>query len=206
MGDCSTIINGYSYSGEELSECSDTALVTIKNFDRNGGFKVDGFKPLKIKNKVKDSQYVQLYDILIACTDLTQRAEVIGNPELILNTDGYQNLIMSMDLVKIEPNENIIGKYALLSMLNAGDFKQYAIGCVNGTTVLHLDKKAIPKYELKIVRNKQKLSKFNKNIKSLYELRSKILSENTQLSKVKNYLLPKLLFGEIDVSELELGS
>ena len=46
LTDVSEMQSGYSYKGDELTEASNNALVTIKNFDRNGGFKIDGYKPI----------------------------------------------------------------------------------------------------------------------------------------------------------------
>lgn len=69
-------VGGYSYKGNEL-RASDCAMATIKNFDRNGGFKLDGFKEIVPSEKLKAEQQVDLFDILVAHTDLTQNAEVI---------------------------------------------------------------------------------------------------------------------------------
>ena len=42
FSDIADFINGYSYQGDELQE-SNYAMATIKNFNRDGGFKLDGF-------------------------------------------------------------------------------------------------------------------------------------------------------------------
>lgn len=44
LSEVAHFIGGYSYNGEELTDSSNVAMATIKNFGRNGGFKVDGFK------------------------------------------------------------------------------------------------------------------------------------------------------------------
>ena len=84
LSDLATFVGGYSYKGTEL-QTSNCAMATIKNFDRNGGFKLDGFKEIIPSEKLKISQEVDLFDILVAHTDLTQNAEVIGNAELLLS-------------------------------------------------------------------------------------------------------------------------
>lgn len=93
-------LSGYSYKGNELQP-STTAMATIKNFVRGGGFKIEGFKEIVISKNIKEYQYVNLLDVLVAHTDLTQNAEVVGNPAIILSTAGYEKLIMSMDLTKV---------------------------------------------------------------------------------------------------------
>ncbi len=76
LSEVASFIGGYSYKGEELTDSSDVAMATIKNFGRNGGFKVDGFKDIIPSTKLKECQYVNMFDILVAHTDLTQNADV----------------------------------------------------------------------------------------------------------------------------------
>lgn len=116
--DIADIVNGYSYKGTELVNDSSIGMATIKNFDRNGGFKEDGFKPLN-PNKVKDSQYIEKFDVVVACTDLTQNADIIGNANLLLSKEKYEKIIISMDLVKIVPNSDIIDNFMIYSILNS---------------------------------------------------------------------------------------
>ena len=80
LSNIADFISGYSYKGNELVK-SPIAMATIKNFDRKGGFKLDGYKEILPSNKLKPAQHADLFDILIAHTDLTQNAEVIGNAE-----------------------------------------------------------------------------------------------------------------------------
>ena len=77
-------VSGYSYKGIELVE-SNIAMATIKNFDRKGGFKLDGYKEIAPSNKLKETQRAELFDTLVAHTDLTQNEEVIGNVEPIMS-------------------------------------------------------------------------------------------------------------------------
>ena len=133
--------SGYSYRGTDLSE-SNNAMVTIKNFDRNGGYKIDGLKEIIISERVKDHHYIETNDVVVAHTDLTQGAEIIGNPVMVLSKGKYNKLIMSMDVVKVTPKDRDIDNAFVYCLLKTDKFKQYALGYVNGTTVLHLSKKA----------------------------------------------------------------
>ena len=123
LKDLIKVVNGYSYKGSELADKSDIGLATIKNFERKGGFKEDGFKPLN-PQKIKEEQIVEKNDILVACTDLTQQADIIGNAVLLLGKVEYEKIIISMDLVKIIPKENI-DKYVVFSILNSREFKSF---------------------------------------------------------------------------------
>lgn len=48
------------------------------------------------------------------------------------------------------------------------------------------------------------LKQFENNVDSLMKLYNKNILENNFLNKLKNYLLPKLMNGEIDVENIEL--
>ena len=124
------------------------AMATIKNFDRKGGFKLDGYKEIIPSSKLKESQHAELFDTLVAHTDLTQNAEVIGNAEPVMSKSGYDDIIFSMDLVKVLPKKENVSKFLLAAILQDKKFKAHCLGYVNGTTVLHLSKKALPEYKL----------------------------------------------------------
>ena len=109
LAEIAEFISGYSYKGKELST-STIAMATIKNFDRKGGFKLDGYKEIKPSSKLKDNQVADLFDTLVAHTDLTQNAEVIGNAELVMSKSIYTKIVFSMDLVKVIPRNKKISK------------------------------------------------------------------------------------------------
>ena len=201
LKDLINVVNGYSYKGIELVDKSDTCLATIKNFDRKGSFKEDGFKPLN-PQRIKEEQIVEKNDILVACTDLTQQADIIGNAVLLLSNGKYKKIIISMDLVKIIPKDNI-NKYVIFSILNSKDFKNFALGYRSGTTVLHLNKKCFNDYKFKMPDNK-KLNIFSNIVRMNYERISSILEENRKLNELRDTLLPKLMNGEINLDKIKI--
>ena len=83
---------------------------------------------------------------MVAHTDLTQNADVIGNAEMILSKGSHNRILFSMDLVKVEPKQNFPYRYFLIALLQDNAFKSHCLGYVNGTTVLHLSKKALPDF------------------------------------------------------------
>ena len=195
-------IPGYSYKSSELSK-SNCAMVTIKNFNRNGGFKIDGLKEILPSQKLKNEQKAKIFDILVAHTDLTQNAEIIGNAEMILNTGKYSELIFSMDLVKVSPKSNL-SAFLILLLLKNKYFKSHCLGYVNGTTVLHLNKSALPEYEIAFPKNTNCLNILNNVVENIYKNIAKNNNENQRLSEIRDSLLPKLMSGEIDVSKVDI--
>jgi len=203
MNELVDIIGGYSYKGNELQE-STTAMATIKNFERSGGFKINGFKEIIPSPKAKQEQFLEKFDIIIAHTDLTQNADIIGNPALILHFGGYDRLIMSMDLVKVKSKNDYITYGLLYSIFADARFKSHALGYVNGTTVLHLSKKAIPEYKLALPHDFSILAKYGKSFDSLFAKEAEMMEETDRLATLRDTLLPKLMSGELKVNEIEI--
>ena len=196
-------VSGYSYKGTELTE-SNIAMATIKNFDRKGGFKLDGYKEIVPSSKLKDTQHAELFDTLVAHTDLTQNAEVIGNAEPVMSKSGYSDIVFSMDLVKVVPKNNHISKFLIAAILQDKKFKAHCLGYVNGTTVLHLSKKALPEYQLYLPNDLSALKPLDELVTALYKQISANIEEITKLEALRDTLLPKLMSGELDVSDIDL--
>ena len=193
------ISNGYSYTGKELLDTSAIGMATIKNFERKGGFKEEGFKDIE-PIKAKSIHYADKFDILVACTDLTQNADIIGNAVMLLNTGKYEKVVISMDLVKILPKKN---KYLVFSILNSKEFKNFALGYKTGTTVLHLNKNCFKDFNIKLP-DLDKIEKFEKIVEINYKKISSNLEENNTLTQLRDTLLPKLMNGEIDLDKIEI--
>ena len=184
--------SGYSYKSKELQK-SDIAMLTIKNFDRKGGFKMEGYKEIIPLKKLKNTQFAKPFDIFVAHTDLTQNAEVIGNAELLMGPMKHKSIIFSMDLVKVTPKDNRISKFLLAAILQNHRFKEHCFGYINGTTVLHLSKKALSDYQIILPKNLSDVVPLNSVIESMYRQISTNLAENIYLENIRNHLLLKIM-------------
>lgn len=202
LSDIAIFVGGYSYKGSEL-QISSTAMATIKNFGRQGGFKLDGFKEILPSSKLKETQKADLFDILVAHTDLTQNADVIGNAEMLLSKAGYLDVIISMDVVKVMPQKGI-SKFLLAALLKDNRFKQHCLGYINGTTVLHLSKKALPEFTFAFPNSVDTVNELTQTLECLYKKLASNIAENTRLVQLRDILLPKLMSGEIDVDKVSL--
>lgn len=196
-------VSGYAYKGSELQESS-IAMATIKNFDRKGGFKIDGYKEIIPSNKLKPEHHANLFETLVAHTDLTQNAEVIGNAEPILSFSGYDDIVFSMDVVKVIPKDTKVSKFLIAAILQTQQFKSHCLGYINGTTVLHLSKKALPEYSLMLPTDFSVLKPLDEVVTSMYKQMSLKLDENIHLSQLRDSILPKLMNGEIDISAVNI--
>lgn len=188
-------VTGCSYKSIDLNP-SNIALVTLKNFARDGSFRMDGFK--EYTGDYKKSQIVKQGDLVVAHTDITQEGDIIGNPVLIINPGQYKTLVITMDLMKVESTTEWLSKEFLYYLFKTPDFKFHCLGCSNGTTVLHMSRNAIPSYELKIP-NKEKVIAFTKRVRPIIEKKFTNIFQIRTLEKLRDTLLPKLMSGEVRI-------
>jgi type I restriction enzyme, S subunit len=195
LGKVLDITKGRSYTSSELAE-SITALVTLKSFNRGGGYKADGLKPFT--GKFKPEQILKPGELVIACTDITQNADVVGRPAIIPQQNLFTTLVASLDLWILRPNEQDLSVSFLYNLLRTVDYVNYIIGYASGTTVLHLSKDGIPNYQF-VKPSIPVFRAFNKFAKSIYERLNAMDIESRTLASIRDALLPHLLSGEVRV-------
>jgi len=185
-------IKGCSYKSEDLKE-SNCALITLKSVNRHGGYNEDGLK--SFSGKYKPEQIIEPGDVVVAHTDLTQNADVLGKPAIVRKSKSYDVLVASLDLSIIKLKQNYFTKNFLYFLLKSEDFQNHAFGYSNGTTVLHLDKKAVLEYEFPLP-PKNLILKFDTLANKIINLINKNVLEESILVKARNILLPKFFSGE----------
>ena len=79
------------------------------------------------------------------------------------------------------------------------EFKEHCLGCSNGSTVLHLNKIAIPSFEF-FIPNKEKIIEFTNVVKPIVEKQFKNKAQIRTLTTLRDTLLPKLMSGEVRVA------
>ena len=188
LRDIATFTSGYSYNSNELIN-SNWGLITIKCFNKNIGFKLDGFKGLSTRNTVKKEQIAEKYEIVIAHTDLTQNADIIGNAEIILNKNNYEKLIASMDLVILRPMS--VNKFLLYMLVHNPDFKKFSLGYCSGTTVLHLSKRALNEYLVYLPKDENITNKISCIVETIINKQAILIEQNLKLNRLKQLYLKK---------------
>ncbi|MEZ7756257.1 restriction endonuclease subunit S [Microbacterium paraoxydans] len=192
LGKLTNAVKGRSYKSAELAD-STTALVTLKSIDRNGGYKADGLKPYT--GDYKPSQVVAPGEIVVAQTDLTQGAEVVGRGVRVPASAEYETLVASLDLTIVRPADGMPVEY-LLGLLTSDDFREWCRSRVTGTTVLHLAKDVIPSWPAPLV-SPEKQRAFADDVGVLYQRLDSLAAEASRLIALRDALLPELLSGRI---------
>lgn len=195
LGDYVELVNGVSYKGNELQP-SNVAMATLKSFSRNGGFRMDGYK--EYVGKYKNDQVLSNGDLIVAHTDITQEADVIGNPALVCIDSKYDAITFSMDVVKVVSKTQLFSSGFLYYLMKTPNFKEHCLGYANGSTVLHLSKKAIPEFEF-LLPPLEKIQAYN-NIVS--QTLNKVGENNKQIQtliQMRDGLLPRLMNREVKI-------
>ena len=192
IDEIANIIKGKSYKSSEL-EKSKTALVTLKSFNRGGGYRLDGLK--EYTGKYKLEQEVFAGELIIAYTDVTQAADVIGKPAMVMSDSNYQHLVISLDVGVVRPFNDVY-KHFLYCLAMTDSFQAHTKSFCTGTTVLHLGKDAVPSFEF-INPSNELLHVFYKQTSLIFERINLHIEENKNLEKARDLLLPRLLNGEI---------
>lgn len=197
-------VNGYTYKSKELSDDAHINMLTIKNFNRYGGPPNKAYKPIMKTERMRDHHYLNSGDLLVACTDLTQAADIIGRVLRYCKSDLYDKEIFSMDVIKIIPNDVRDNLY-LYFYLKSPLFKDFASSVATGTTVLHLPKKSVDSFKFAYPPASE-IDEFTKIVTPMVELQEGLNKQNQTLVQLRDTLLPKLMSGQIDVSDLNLSS
>ena len=195
LGDYVELVNGVSYKGDELQP-SNVAMVTLKSFDRNGGFRMDGYK--EFTGNFKKEQVLHDGDLVVAHTDITQEADVIGNPAIVISKHQYETITFSMDVVKVVSKSEFFSNSFLYYLMKTQTFKEHCLGYANGSTVLHLSKKAIPEFEFRVPPIEMARN-FQEQVESFDK---KIINNNSEIQtliQTRDGLLPRLMSGEIRI-------
>lgn len=189
-------IKGVSYSSSELVEESDSALVTLKSINRGGGYKVEGLKPYN--GIYKPQQRIFPGEVVIAHTDLTQAADVIGRSARVEANKKYPNLIASLDLTIVRPSTQSISNEYIYSLLAYGNFPEFAYGYTNGTTVLHLSSKALAEYVFRVPPI-ESIAQYSSLVVPIFSQIDLNNEQSRTLSDLRDSLLPKLMSGQVIV-------
>jgi type I restriction enzyme S subunit len=197
LGDLIDTVKGRSYKSEELAE-SDTALVTLKSFARGGGYRSDGLKAFT--GSYKPEQVVQPGDLVIACTDVTQAAEVIGRPAIVRGNGAYSRLVASLDTLIVRPRDSGMTRSFLYFLGGTEAFVAHTFAHTTGTTVLHLAKEAVPSFRFPRP-SSQLVEQFDALARPALERIQALEEESGTIAALRDTLLPDLISGKLRLED-----
>ena len=189
-----SVSRGISYKTENIKDNIGTPMINLASIDINRNYKSTGLKFFNgeyLKEKI-----VSGGDLLIACTDLTRNAEIVGSP--IIVPFDEQNYVFSMDLAKIDSKVDYINKYYLYSTLRTEHYHNYIKNWASGTNVLHLNIDGISWYSIAIPPVELQ-KEYSKIIINFSKKTNKNIQENQELTQLRDWLFPILMNGQVKV-------
>ena len=198
VAEISEIVKGKSYSSKDLASEHSTALVTLKSFERGGGFRMDGFKPYS--GTFKPTQVVTAGDLIVAYTDVTQAAELIGKPAIVVAVDDYDTLVASLDVGIVRPNFSKCGRQFVYGLFKTDSFQSHTLAHTSGTTVLHLAKDGVGSYRFALPPVKL-INAFEQIGASLSDRQQTNSDQIRSLKALRDTLLPRLISGQLQLPE-----
>ena len=198
--DVANLVRGRSYRRQELVEDGGLPFLNLKCIDRGGGFRKSGVK--RYDGKFKETQQTYPGDTVIAMTDMTQERNIVGQAGRVPSLDTEFGII-SLDLVRVVPVGSVDSDY-LYGMFRFSTFSETVKEHANGTNVLHLSPDRISEYRFTMPPARlQHL--YRAAVNPMLLLMDNLMLENEALGEARDLLLPRLVSGELDVSELDLG-
>jgi type I restriction enzyme S subunit len=199
VSEVAEVFRGRSYRSADLVEEGSLPFLNLKCVDRDGGFRHEGLK--RYAGRYKETQGARPGDIIVAVTDMTQERRIVARAARVPDI-GEEPFVFSMDLVKIVPKEGIPSDY-LYGMLLFSRFpdevKQYA----SGVNVLHLRPTSIEEFEFALPPGELR-REYALLVSTAYKQCDVLHKKNDILRRTRDLLLPRLVSGEVDVSELEI--
>ena len=198
LSEAAAVHRGRSYRSVDLVP-DGLPFLNLKCIERDGGFRYDGLK--RYGGRYKETQEARPGDIIVAVTDMTQARRVVAQAARVPDV-GEDRFVYSMDLVKIAPVEDVSQDY-LYGMLRFTAFADGLKEFANGANVLHLRPVHIEQYEFPLAPRYLR-DRYGALASAVHAECDILLKKNELLSRTRDLLLPRLISGEIDVSELEI--
>ena len=206
LAEVSSTTRGRSYRSNELVEDSETAMVTLKSFKRGGGYRPNGLKPFH--GTYKGEQLVRSGDVVVACTEVTQNADVVGRSAVVQASRRFDTLVASLDVLILRPKGDLVSSAFLYGLTRSYEFVAHARSYATGTTVLHMASDAVPSFEFACP-PREHMAAFDSVAEPAMDRYGDAIQEAERLTELRDTLLPKLISGQfrlVDAQEALAGA
>lgn len=181
---------GISYKSSDIQD-KGIPFINLNSFSLHGTFKFEGTK--YFNGKYNTSSQLDSNELVIAITDVTRNAKIIGKAFVTPNIFKASPLI-SCDVAAIKSTD--YGVHYLEKLFNSDSYHEYIKHFASGTLVLHLDLNGVTSFKT-VLPPKSIINKYDSFCQSLFKKRDIFLKENIQLKNLRDWLLPMLMNGQV---------
>lgn len=186
ISEYSMLISGYPFKTKDFMDDGKYKIYTIKNVQ-------DGFINTDTDNNIN-----------FIPKDLNKEC-ILNDGDLIMSLTGdvgrvglvyEKDVLLNQRVLKIKPKENYFN-YIYLTFRNQS-FKNIMQRIAGGTSQKNLSPNQVGDYKF-VIPNKEILLMFNNKLKGIFDLYIKNLKQNQELTKLRDFLLPLLMNGQIKI-------
>ncbi|MEE2603076.1 restriction endonuclease subunit S [Alcanivorax sp.] len=192
LGDHVTFKRGISYKSGDIQNAG-VPFINLNSFSLSGEFKLEGTK--YYNGKFKPESKLNPGELVIAITDVTRNADIIGKSFVIPDIFD-ETPLMSCDVASVS-SRKFCNAY-LEQLFNSESYHKYIKYYASGTLVLHLDLNGVKWFKTYLPPQKL-LEEYSQHCASLFKQRNIVLKENVYLESLRDWLLPMLMNGQVTV-------
>lgn len=186
---------GISYTSKSTQYRKGIPMINLKSFNLDGSYRIDGLK--YYNERINNNKLVDQGDLLIAITDVTRNAEIIGKA-ILAPTLQEKDMVASCDIANVI-SDGTFNKYYLRFLFNSEHYHNYIKHFASGTLVLHLDLNGVNWYK-DIIPPSELQNTFGELVEKYYLKGELIRKQNQKLVELRDWLLPMLMNGQVTVS------
>jgi type I restriction enzyme S subunit len=183
----------YGYTASAFDENTGPHFLRITDI-QNNFVSWDQVPYCKINDKNYEKYSLKKGDIVIARTGNSTGTVGYINSEV--------NAVFASFLVRLKPKDSGISPHLLYLIFTSQEYKSYMNNVASGSTRKGANAKIMTDFKIALP-SQSFINEFTDKVNDLLELIEQNLWGNIELKKLRDYLLPKLLSGEIDVSQAE---
>lgn len=135
LGEFFRIKHGFAFKGEFFSNSGEYVLLTPGNFSADGGLKLKGEKEKFYTGSFPSDFLLREGDLIIALTDLTQQAPLLGAPAFVPKGGRYLHNQRLGKVVELRQDE--LDKGYLYYLFQSADLRAQVRATATGATVRH---------------------------------------------------------------------
>lgn len=201
LGEFFKLERGLSYKGEFLSD-EGRPLINLGCFLGSGSF---SYAKLKYyTGDFRPRHTVSNGTLVLANTDMTQNRTILGSPHIVA-VDNHQNpALFTHHVYAARPTKAASEAWTLFFyfQLLQPDFRERAEGFATGTTVLFLPSDAAENFTF-IIPSDALRDAFEAFVSPMLQQKGLNDKESDTLVQCREFLIPKLMSGEIGVTDAE---
>lgn len=208
LGEVADFSNGYSFKSKDLLEekKSKNDYKVFKQADIKVG---GGINPNNTKSWI-DSEFIrknklsrfiiQSGDLMMCMTDMKNNVRLLGNTALVYQPDEY---ILNQRVGRLRSKQKEIKPSFLYYLTNNSVFLNDLRGRANTGVQVNLSTSEIKRSKV-ILPTCDIIKRFCDYSESITKSINSLNNQNTKLAELRDALLPKLMAGEIDVSNIKI--